>query len=135
MIQRRSNPTVVYEESPSIPSSSRSTTGTVTCSDHDREFKAALHRLTDLYEKSYELADYAVALRVCKEIHKLLGLYDKPVDGERIDPDAYHQMLATLDLIRDHLIPLGLADEAMPIEEHARIAAGIAMEHLSHKQR
>ncbi len=131
MIQRRSNPTVACEESPSIPSSSRSTTGAVACSDHEHEFKAALHRLTDLYEKSYELADYAVALRVCKEIHKLLGLYDKPVDGERIAPDAYREMLATLDLIRDHLVPLGLADETLPIEEHVRIAAGKVMEQLS----
>ncbi len=105
-------------------------------SDRDREFRAALHRLTDLYEKSYELADYAVALRVYKEIHKLLGLYDnKPAGEDRVDPDEYRQMLATLDLIRDHLVPLGLADEALPIEEHARIAAGMAMERLPREQR
>ncbi len=102
-------------------------TQTTRC-DRDRQLSAAISRLTNLYEKSCELADYAVALRACKELHKLQGLEDPPAGADRIDPAEYQDMAGTLHRVREHLMPLGLASESYPIEEHARLAAGMVIE-------
>ena len=91
--------------------------------DLDQEFIETVACLKDLYEKSYEVADYAVALRVRKELCKLLGLYDRVPQKDRIDPDEHRQLVDTLERVREHLLPLGLADEDYPIHEHARVAA------------
>ena len=96
----------------------------------DKEFTAAVECLKDLYAKSYEVADYAVALRVRKELNQLLRLHDRPGDEDRIDPNVHDELVRVLELVRGHLVPLGLAKESNPVQEHARMAAAYVMNHL-----
>ena len=90
----------------------------------------AYARLDDLYVKSMENGDIKTAFQVQKEIHRLLQF------GERVTSDedregaerSGHDLAkadAALSRIREHLLPLGLADESYPIQEHARLAAAL----------
>ena len=93
--------------------------------DYERrtEIGQSYHRLNHLYTVSLRQDDPRAALAAQKELNRLLDLY--PNDSE---PDSNLASEAvdnakTLDVIREHLLPLNLAPDDYPIEEHARIAA------------
>ena len=72
--------------------------------------------------------DTGTALQAQRELNRLLGLYTADVvasAGGEGDPEEAGRRL---DLIAGYLFPLGLTDEAYPVEEHARVAAEIIRE-------
>ena len=91
----------------------------------------AYQRLDDLYAKSMESGDTKTAFQVQKELHRLLWFHervksDRDQDGAARTSHATDDLVnaqATLARIREHLLPLGLADESYPVQEHARLAA------------
>ena len=95
--------------------------------NRDEQFGLAVKRLNDLYCKSMDDEEYLAALAAQKEINRMMGLYDKASSGSGVvaeDPSAS----SALQRVRDHLLPLGLASEAYPVDEHARLAALAIME-------
>lgn len=84
--------------------------------DPQTETRADVVReLRALYEAAVEPKD---RLAVRKELNKVLGHYDAPAEA-----DADSAESETLDEIRSHLEPLGLAPEGTPLPELARLAA------------
>ncbi|MCL2306097.1 MAG: hypothetical protein FWC43_12205 [Planctomycetaceae bacterium] len=64
-------------------------------------------------------ADQRLVITAQKELNKLLGLYQRPIEAEI---EATGNTNTDLDKIREHLEPLGLAPEGTPIVELARLA-------------
>lgn len=96
----------------------------------DERLGQAVMRLDDLYTKSIAAKDTRTALQAQRELSRLLGLYgaggdDPPNRNTSGDSDGADR----LALIGRYLLPLGLADERYPVEEHARIAAEIIRLH------
>lgn len=89
----------------------------------DEQLGKAISRLEDLFAKATSAKDHGAALRTQREIHKLLGLYPTGATAGGDSADAREELSERLDLIAQHLLPLNLADERYPLEEHARIAA------------
>ena len=78
-------------------------------------------RLVDLYQQSEKVGMPQVALQAVKERNKLLDLYPRDADAD--DPGHQGELAGALAGIADHLKPLGLLPEDMPLVEHARVAA------------
>ena len=95
----------------------------------DEQLGKAVIRLDDLYAKSIAGQDIRTALQAQREINRLLSLYgprkDEPPDGA----DDIVSLRRQFDLIASYLLPLQLAAEHYPVEEHARIAAEILRTH------
>ena len=94
--------------------------------DRDEMVGKALMRLEDLYsrylvEASTNPAYFAKALDVQREINRLAGLYKQAElsIGVLAGGDGDEQLAQ----VAAHLLPLQLADERMPLVEHARLAA------------
>jgi len=89
--------------------------------NRDEQIGTAVTRLNDIYSRSLRSLDNRTALAAQKELSKLLDIY-KPRNSEpvnKVNVDA----IKILDLVKSHLIPLGLTTDVTPIDEHARIAA------------
>ena len=74
-----------------------------------------VRELRELYEAAVEPKD---RLAVRKELNKVLGHYDTPAEA-----DADTAESKTIDEVRSHLEPLGLAPYGTPVTELARLAA------------
>ena len=75
------------------------------------EFQLRKEQLEDLQQRANEAGDLRAELDAIKEINKLCGLYQEPVDnGES----------AEAAIARRHLESLGLVEKGLPIEELAR---------------
>lgn len=97
----------------------------------DERLGQAVMRLDDLYAKSIAGHDTRTALQAQRELNRLLGLYseaesDPPNGNISGNSDGAEQRL---DLIGRYLLPLGLADQRYPVEEHARLAAETIRRH------
>lgn len=93
----------------------------------DEQIGKAFLRLEDLYAKSVEAGELQVALQAQRELNRLLALYAdaRAAPADAADLAGAGELRGRLDLIARHLVPLGLAPEAHPVEEHARLAADI----------
>lgn len=95
--------------------------------DYAREEQVgrAVMRIENLYARSLAEHDNKTALQAQKELNRLLSLYSGAgkAAGALSEADDPSRLRGQLELIAQHLLPLGLADEDYPIEEHARIAA------------
>ncbi|HUU59386.1 MAG TPA: hypothetical protein VMZ50_07575 [Phycisphaerae bacterium] len=98
----------------------------------DEQVGTAVMRLNDLYAKSIAGRDTRAALQAQRELNRLLALYSPKDDGDG-DGDQGGDAGARLALIASYLIPLGLAADTYPVEEHARIAAEILRDRGLHK--
>ena len=105
--------------------------------DLDEEISKAYEKLDQLYAKCLDVDDYKVALQVAKEGSRLLKWLDdrqhgdmRSDDEDRIDPNDHAELLRILDLIHDHLVPLGLAKESAPLQEHARVISAFVYDRL-----
>jgi len=90
----------------------------------DEQIGRAVMRLDDLYAKSIAAQDIRTALQAQRELNRLLDLYagNAPVPAADGDDDA-SALRRRLDLIAAYLLPLNLAAQSYPVEEHARVAA------------
>ena len=98
--------------------------------DLDEEIATAYFNLNRLYDKCLGMDDYKLGLQVVKERIRILKWLEdrKPDDSNDSDPEVC-EMAAKLELVRQHLVPLGLASETTSIAEHARLAATIVSTH------
>ena len=90
----------------------------------DEQIGRAVMRLDDLYAKSIAGQDTRTALQAQRELNRLLDLYAGSSRGDGGNDDAV-ELRRQLDLIAGYLLPLRLADEQYPVEEHARMAAEV----------
>jgi hypothetical protein len=88
----------------------------------DEQIGRAVMRLEDLYSKSMLAHDARTALQAQRELNRLLDLYASSTRADA-GPDDSDELRQRLALVAAHLIPLKLADDTYPIEEHARLAA------------
>ncbi|HUX03272.1 MAG TPA: hypothetical protein VMY35_20100 [Phycisphaerae bacterium] len=97
----------------------------------DEELGAAVLRLRDIYAKSMTgaEADPRTALQAQRELNRLMGLYAAGESADGGPPDDEDDVRRRLDLIASYLLPLKLADERYPVEEHARVASEIIRTH------
>lgn len=81
------------------------------------ELGRAITRLQDCYKNARAILDIRTALSCQRELNKLLRLYQAAAaaEPENIEPEA-------ADLLRAHLLPLGLANDDDTTEEIARRA-------------
>jgi hypothetical protein len=93
--------------------------------DYTREEQIgrAVMRLEDLYAKSIAGQDTRTALQAQRELNRLLDLYAGSPRAPMVSSEDVSMLRRQLDLIAGYLLPLKLADERYPVEEHARIAA------------
>lgn len=89
----------------------------------DEQLGLAVKRLEDLYAKSIAGQDTKTALQAQRELNRLLSLYADSRRSEAGDQGEAAVLRRQIDLIAAHLLPLKLADESYPVEEHARLAA------------
>lgn len=90
----------------------------------DEQIGRAVMRLDDLYAKSIAGQDTRTALQAQRELNRLLDLYAGSSRAEGAGVDA-SELRRQLDLIAGYLLPLKLAEEHYPVEEHARMAAEV----------
>lgn len=95
----------------------------------EREIGIAYKRINNLFADSRDAEDFRSALAAQKELNTLLALYPSP-DAENRDTTSSHANSAE-KAVRDHLVPLQLADESSPLEEHVRLAALRIMDQLA----
>ena len=89
------------------------------------EFQIRKEQLEDLQQRANESGDLRAELDAIKEINKLCGLYQEPVDnGES----------AAAALAREHLEGTGVVDKGLPLEELARRVA-LRLSNLSEKKK
>jgi hypothetical protein len=88
----------------------------------DEQIGRAVMRLDDLYAKSIAGQDIRTALQAQRELNRLLDLYAGSARSEGGAEDAT-ELRRQVELIAGYLLPLKLADEHYPVEEHARLAA------------
>jgi hypothetical protein len=95
--------------------------------NRDEQLGTAITRMNDIYSRAIRAGDIKTALMAQRDINKLLDLYREATTESRDSSEDVSSLNAQeeLRLIRQHLIPLELADEAYPLPEHARIAAEI----------
>jgi hypothetical protein len=92
----------------------------------DEQIGRAVMRLDDLYAKSIAGQDTRTALQAQRELNRLLSLYaPKRDDLESEGVEDATALRRQLDLIAAYLLPLNLASDHYPVEEHARLAADI----------
>jgi len=84
------------------------------------EFEAAIRELRELCDEAVDLAERKHRLSVRKEMNRLYRLYEKLAAAEAVADSGESE---TLDEIRSHLEPLGLAPEGTPLPELARLVA------------
>ena len=84
------------------------------------EFEAAIQELRELCDETVDLAERKHRLNVRKEMNRVYGI-GKMILAAEADADSGES--ETLDEIRAHLEPLGLAPEGTPLPELARLAA------------
>jgi hypothetical protein len=92
--------------------------------NRDEQLGTAVTRLNALYQQATEAKDSKTALQAQREINRLLDLYASP-EREAGDGAGDTALRRQLDLIAGYLLPLKLAGEHYPVEEHARIAADV----------
>ena len=80
-------------------------------------------RLDDLYAKSIAGQDIRTALQAQRELNRPLDLYAGSMKSAGEDDAG--ALRRQVDLIAAHLLPLKLADQSYPVEEHARLAAEV----------
>ena len=80
------------------------------------EFQLRKDQLEDLQQRANETGDLRAELDAIKEINKLCGLYQEPVDNGESTEGA---------LARAHLEGTGLVEKGLPLEELARRIAFI----------
>jgi hypothetical protein len=93
--------------------------------NRDEQLGTAVTRLNALYQQATEAKDSKTALQAQREINRLLDLYasaEREVGDGAGDAAALRRQL---DLIAGYLLPLKLAGDHYPVEEHARIAADV----------
>lgn len=94
--------------------------------DTKTELEIAKERCEELYLECRRSGDIKTALQAQKEINRINNVYERSkVQEERGRSEAEEK----LDIIRDWILPLQLADPEYPIEEHIRIAAGRLRRH------
>lgn len=81
----------------------------------------ALQRMQAAYEKAVKDKDTRAMISALKEVHRLQGIFEVAPGGS--DERGASESDAELQAVREHLLPLQLAPDDMPISEHARIAA------------
>ena len=91
----------------------------------DEQIGKAVMRFEDLYTKSIAAKDTRTALQAQRELNRLLGLYVHGGNDNGGDIPDNSEAQQKLDLIASYLLPLRLANEGYPVEEHARIASEI----------
>ncbi|WP_428937781.1 hypothetical protein [Fontivita pretiosa] len=91
--------------------------------NRDEQIGRAVMRLDDLYAKSIAAQDIRTALQAQRELNRLLDLYAGSSRGEGASSEDATELRRQIELIASYLLPLGVADEHYPVEEHARIAA------------
>jgi hypothetical protein len=96
--------------------------------NRDELLGTALTRLNDLYARCIrQVADgnpnLGKALDVQREINRLVGLYRQPSLPPSGGSEGGGETSDELAAVAEHLLPLGLADEHLPLREHARLAA------------
>jgi hypothetical protein len=90
----------------------------------DEQIGRAVMRLDDLYAKSIAGQDIRTALQAQRELNRLLDLYAGSARAEDASEDG-GELRRQVQLIASYLLPLKLADEQYPVEEHARVAAEV----------
>ena len=95
----------------------------------DEQIGRAVMRLDDLYAKSIAGQDIRTALQAQRELNRLLDLYagSSPAEGGAGHDAA--ELRRQVELIASYLLPLCVADEQYPVEEHARVAAELIRTH------
>lgn len=99
--------------------------------DRNEKLGTAIRRLESLYTQAFATKDVRTALQAQRELNKLLDLYgpsapEDPTESPSEDSDVYRRQL---DIIAGYLLPIGLATEEYPLEEHARLAAELIRTH------
>lgn len=94
----------------------------------DEQIGRAVMRLDDLYAKSIAGQDIRTALQAQRELNRLLDLYASGRSDAGGGEDA-GELRRQVELIASYLLPLKLADEHYPVEEHARVAADVIRTH------
>jgi len=89
--------------------------------DITAEFEQAIRELRALCDEDVNLNERKHRLGVRKEMNRLYWLYEKLKELATAEPSEAES--ETLDEIRNHLEPLGLAPEGTPVTELARLAA------------
>jgi hypothetical protein len=92
--------------------------------NRDEQLGTAVTRLNDIYARAIRAQDSKTALQAQREINRLLDLYAS-AEREVGDGAGDTALRRQLDLIAGYLLPLKLAGEHYPVEEHARIAADV----------
>ena len=87
----------------------------------DEEIGVAYHRINDLYSRSVKAQDVKTALAAQRELNRLMALYEQPTEETTHEIDETSK--TELELIAQHLLPLGIAPDGYPLHEVARIAA------------
>ncbi len=89
----------------------------------DEQIGRAVMRLDDLYAKSIAGQDIRTALQAQRELNRLLDLYAGSGRSDAGGGEDAAELRRQVELIASYLLPLKLADEQYPVEEHARVAA------------
>ena len=87
--------------------------------DKQEQLGLAINQLNQIYTNSVE-PDPKTALQARKELSKIMNLYEVSKTQHNDNQEDHSE---ELDVIRQHLEPLGLAREGYPITELARLAA------------
>ena len=90
------------------------------------EFQIRKEQLEDLQQRANEAGDLRAELDAIKEINKLCGLYQEPVDNGESTEGA---------LARAHLEGTGLVEKGLPLEELARRIAHLVATSSTTKKR
>ena len=91
----------------------------------DEQIGRAVMRLDDLYAKSIAGQDIRTALQAQRELNRLLDLYAASGRGDGGGGEDAAELRRQVELIASYLLPLHLADDSYPVEEHARMAADL----------
>lgn len=89
--------------------------------NRDEKFAEAVSRLNDLYTLSHAAEDYRTAMAAQKELNRLYALYRPP--AEKPAESLGGEDRETIEAMRAHLEPLGLAPAGAHPIELARLAS------------
>lgn len=96
----------------------------------DEQLGRAIMRLEDLYAKSIAATDTRTALQAQRELNRLLRLHEPSEPATpAADPQELAEARRLLDSVRNYLLDLNLAPADVPIDEHARVAAELLIDH------
>lgn len=93
--------------------------------DHVEQLGKAVMRLEQIYAATMAAKDTKTALQTQREINRLTGLYSESVQGGSGDGADVAELRRQLNLIASYLLPLKVAHDSYPLEEHARVAGEI----------